>query len=450
MHSAAGARRAPALQQRARGPGVCASAGRQTPRVAAAAAITDERQRLERLVLGSSALLRHQAPLAGTALPQLQQPAGTPPVAPGPAAAAEQPAEQPEEQPAGSAPAAGPAGCPIVPGQLTTGLVDCDAPAARKQQLERALLASIDDAGPPVTAVAAGAAGLWQRLQAHIKLSTRTKGLIMLNVLVLLVSTNWVVVKEAGMEIDPFGFAFLRFFVAAVAFSPFLKTATKDWRVLVGGAELGLYTAAGYMLQSMGLLTTDASRASFLSTFTVLVVPFLVGLTPGRTVKPITWAAAVAALVFRTEVWARRLGSAASLPLMSVVLATTMVLSGLACVANNPAAVASVLEHPVATEHLLTGGGLPWLSVLYTGLVTTDLALLMELFALHDVPSTDAAIIYSLEPLLGASFAYVLLGERWGAAGWAGAFLIVASSLVTQLAGKGDDAPLAVDAVKEE
>lgn len=431
-------------------------------------------------MLGSSALLRHQAPLAGTALPQLQQPAGTPPVAPGPAAAAEQPAEQPEEQPAGSAPAAGPAGCPIVPGQLTTGLVDCDAPAARKQQLERALLASIDDAGPPVTAVAAGAAGLWQRLQAHIKLSTRTKGLIMLNVLVLLVSTNWVVVKEAGMETDPFGFAFLRFFVAAVAFSPFLKTATKDWRVLVGGAELGLYTAAGYMLQSMGLLTTDASRASFLSTFTVLVVPFLVGLTPGRTVKPITWAAAVAALVgvslleqagaapslgdlwsflsavafgfqvFRTEVWARRLGSAASLPLMSVVLATTMVLSGLACVANNPAAVASVLEHPVATEHLLTGGGLPWLSVLYTGLVTTDLALLMELFALHDVPSTDAAIIYSLEPLLGASFAYVLLGERWGAAGWAGAFLIVASSLVTQLAGKGDDAPLAVDAVKEE
>ena len=142
--------------------------------------------------------------------------------------------------------------------------------------------------------------------------------------------------------------------------------------------------------------------------------------------------------VFRTEHWARVLGNKASLPLMSVVLATTMIISGLAAVVANPSAVAAVLEHPVATEHLLMSGSLPWLSVAYTGLVTTDLALLMELMALHDVPSTDAAIIYSLEPLLGASLAWVLLGERWGTAGWFGAALIMASSLVTQVgAGEG-------------
>lgn len=219
----------------------------------------------------------------------------------------------------------------------------------------------------------------------------------------------------------------------------------------------------------MGLLTTDASRASFLSTFTVLVVPFLAGLTPGRSVRAVTWAAAAAALagvslleqsgaapslgdlwsllsavafgfqVYRTEHWARRLGSGASLSLMAVVLCTTCALAGAAAVAHSPAGVLSVLEHPVADWRALTDGSLPWPSVAYTGLVTTDLALMMELTALHDVPSTDAAIIYSLEPLLGASFAWLLLGERWGPAGWVGAGLIVGSSLATQIFGRGDD-----------
>ena len=106
-------------------------------------------------------------------------------------------------------------------------------------------------------------------------------------------------------------------------------------------------TAAGYITQSLGLLTTDASRASFLSTFTVLVVPLLAGMS-GKGVSPVTWASCLAALVgvglleqsgaapgigdawsmlsavafgiqmFRTEHWARVLGNGANLPLMSV------------------------------------------------------------------------------------------------------------------------------------
>jgi drug/metabolite transporter (DMT)-like permease len=113
------------------------------------------------------------------------------------------------------------------------------------------------------------------------------------------------------------------------------------------GLELGVWFAAGYITQSAGLLTTDASRASFLSTFTVLVVPLLAGIS-GRGVSLVTWAACFAALlgvglleqngappgvgdiwsflsavafgvqVFRTEHWARILGNGANLSLMSI------------------------------------------------------------------------------------------------------------------------------------
>lgn len=48
--------------------------------------------------------------------------------------------------------------------------------------------------------------------------------------------------------------------------------------------------------------------------------------------------------------------------------------------------------------------------------------------------STDAAIIYTMEPVLGALWAYLFLGERWGPDGWIGAALILFSSFATQVA----------------
>lgn len=45
--------------------------------------------------------------------------------------------------------------------------------------------------------------------------------------------------------------------------------------------------------------------------------------------------------------------------------------------------------------------------------------------AMCDVSATETAIIYGLEPLWGAAFAWILLGERWDAVGWIGAALIL-------------------------
>lgn len=67
---------------------------------------------------------------------------------------------------------------------------------------------------------------------------------------------------------------------------------------------------------------------------------------------------------------------------------------------------------------------------------------------MHDVSSADAAIIYTLEPVLGAGLGYAMLGERWGMAGWVGAALIVASSLGSQFFG-GDKAVAAEKAASD-
>ena len=99
-----------------------------------------------------------------------------------------------------------------------------------------------------------------------------------------------------------------------------------------------------------------------------------------------------------------------------------------------PAAV-SALADGGASDALAFAAALPWLEILFMGIGTTALTLYIEMDALKEVSAPLAALIYSAEPLWGAAFAWVLLSERWGAQGWVGAALIVASSLASQLGG---------------
>lgn len=49
----------------------------------------------------------------------------------------------------------------------------------------------------------------------------------------------------------------------------------------------------------------------------------------------------------------------------------------------------------------------------------------VQLLAMRSVSATEAAVIFTLEPLWGAAFAWFLLGERWGLRGWIGAAFIL-------------------------
>jgi drug/metabolite transporter (DMT)-like permease len=65
--------------------------------------------------------------------------------------------------------------------------------------------------------------------------------------------------------------------------------------------------------------------------------------------------------------------------------------------------------------------------------VSADTCGVAQVVALHDASSVDAAIIYTMEPVMGAALSWALLGERWGKLGFFGAGLIIASSLAAQL-----------------
>ena len=145
----------------------------------------------------------------------------------------------------------------------------------RVEALRQRLDVDSTDAEATSTSTPADDSGLLARVSHQLqrlnpsRLSPRVRGLILLNILVLLCGANWVVLKETENVFDPFTFAALRFSLAAAVFSPWISDAVKDRTILRGGLELGMWSALAYMTQSVGLETSDASRASFISTFTV-------------------------------------------------------------------------------------------------------------------------------------------------------------------------------------
>ncbi|KAI7757895.1 hypothetical protein M8C21_025112, partial [Ambrosia artemisiifolia] len=77
----------------------------------------------------------------------------------------------------------------------------------------------------------------------------------------------------------------------------------------------------------------------------------------------------------------------------------------------------------------------PWIPALYTGVFSTGLCLYIEMTSMRDVSATETAIVYGLEPVWGAGFAWFFLGERWGVSGWFGAALVLGGSLMVQIIG---------------
>ncbi|KAF6154097.1 hypothetical protein GIB67_009819 [Kingdonia uniflora] len=102
------------------------------------------------------------------------------------------------------------------------------------------------------------------------------------------VASNIPVVKEVEGIVDPAAFTVVRFALAAIPFLPFIVRARDNVQTRLAGVELGFWISLGYLMQALGLQTSDAGRASFISLFTVIVVPLLDGAL-GATVPARTW-----------------------------------------------------------------------------------------------------------------------------------------------------------------
>jgi drug/metabolite transporter (DMT)-like permease len=73
-----------------------------------------------------------------------------------------------------------------------------------------------------------------------------------------------------------------------------------------------------------------------------------------------------------------------------------------------------------------------WGALLVTGVFASALAFLVQTWAQQRTSATRTALAFAMEPVFAAAFGFWLAGDRLGAAGWAGAALIMAGIVAAE------------------
>lgn len=328
-------------------------------------------------------------------------------------------------------------------------------------------------------------------------MSSQAISLVFLNLVAVIWGTQHAVIKmvvDDGSGIDAADFSLARFAVAAVVAAvatpdlrglgewlgrgnkedgalpseEIMSPAATSWRY---GSELGAYMFAGYAAQAIGLAYTTAQRSGFLLYLNVKLVPFLAFLTLGRRISLPTWASAAAALVgttllgydgsmgpnigdlwsiaaaFASAVFILRMETASrnvpdSAALNSACLWTVTVLSLLWTLSVHAASGSPVESVTAAYDGVSRALTLhPW-EVIYLGAVSTALANWMQAKGQQGVAAERASVVYAMDPVYGAGFAYLLLGETMGVRGAIGASIIAiaaATNAFLDLGAKEED-----------
>ncbi len=285
----------------------------------------------------------------------------------------------------------------------------------------------------------------------------------------LLVALIWgftfVMVQEAVQRWPVFAFLALRFTIASLAFLPILlwrrrpslprgrdpRLGGRPSRSLLAGVLVGLALVAGYSFQTFGLLFTTPAKAGFITGLSVVLVPLGAALLLRQTVHPpaalgIFLATVGLALLSLNDDLSVNRGDLLVL-LCAVSFAIQILLTG--------RYARQMSAYRLAAIQIATAAGVLWILALvfeipqglppmdsqvafaavFTGLLATTLAFLVQSAAQRFTTATHTALLFSLEPVFAALASYLLIGERLGGRALMGSLLILAGMLCAELGG---------------
>ncbi len=253
--------------------------------------------------------------------------------------------------------------------------------------------------------------------------------------------TTFIVSKLVLVDVPLPVYLVIRLTIAAVAMNLYALRFRKEWnlKLILNGSVLGLLLYLSYFFQMWGIQFTSASNAGFITGMSVVLVPvfgfFFFKLRPSVNVlfgivlasaglllltgaNPLHWndgdllvlvcAVAVAFHVIYTGRFA---------PRHNVYLLTSMMLAMVALL-SAAALPFSNFEWPALTlRH--------WGVLAYLGLFGTVFTFLMQTAMQRFTTTARTALIFAMEPVFAALFAYLIAGESLTLSGWIGGLLIV-------------------------
>ena len=279
--------------------------------------------------------------------------------------------------------------------------------------------------------------------------TSRTRAELYLLSLTIIWGSTFVLTKFILEDASPFVYVAIRFITASLLVAVFfyrrLCSITRDG--VVKGLVLGLLLFFGFVLQTVGLKFTTASKSAFITGLMVVFTPLFQLVIERKAPKRgniigVLFVALGLYLLTSPQGSEFNIGDTLTL-ICAVLFSLYTVYLGVYGKDHDPAhltfiqfastAVLAAIAIPfLETAHLnLTSGFL--MNMAYLAIMPTVIALyVMAKYQKYTTP-TRSAIIYSLEPPLAAIFAYFIIDEQIGMMGVLGGFLILSGLIVSEL-----------------
>ncbi len=265
-------------------------------------------------------------------------------------------------------------------------------------------------------------------------------GVLLLVLVTLIWGSTFAIIKETIETVPVPILLAVRFSLAASV----LLWVRPERKTLLPGLILGVLSFAGYATQSVGMLTTTASKAAFITGLSVIFTPIVGAIWLHQRVPLRVWLAALLALaglglmtltphegLVVGDLWV--LGTALVYALYIVYLGEIAAHHKPIVLTSLQIVVVAVLSWGWAVPdlHVLKDLSLSALAaLLYLAIFATALVLWVQALAQRVVPAYAAALIFALEPVFAALFAYFLLGETLSPQGWLGGALVVLAMII--------------------
>jgi drug/metabolite transporter (DMT)-like permease len=269
----------------------------------------------------------------------------------------------------------------------------------------------------------------------------------------LIWGSTFVMVKKALDDVSTILFLALRFSIAAGAlWFTFRRRGTHHPRnraaELRGGAVVGAFLFAGYLLQTAGLKFTTAAKAGFITGFYIVLVPLLGAAIYRRLPQASEVIGVVMATIgmsMMTLQSARFNIGRGDLLVLGCAVAFAFHILALGHYSRSMS-YESLSVYQVSTCALLASGSFWWvetprlvwswtviLTLAVTSLLATALAFSVQSWAQQFTTPTRTALIFSLEPVFAWITSFLLAGEVLSVRAAAGAALILAGILLVEL-----------------
>ncbi len=265
-------------------------------------------------------------------------------------------------------------------------------------------------------------------------------GVLLLVFVTLIWGSTFAIIKETIETVPVPILLAIRFSFAALI----LLWVKPERKTLIPGLILGVLSFAGYATQSVGMLTTTASKAAFITGLSVILTPIVGAIWLRHRVPMRAWFAALLAILglglmtlnpheglVVGDLWV--LGTALAYALYIVYLGEIATHHKPIVLTSLQIIVVALLSWgwAVPEVHVLKNLSLSEISaLLYLAIFATALVLWLQALAQRVVPAYAAALIFALEPVFAAIFAYFLLGEMLSTQGWLGGVLVVLAMII--------------------